>query len=182
MKFKGNGSKKFILQTFVTFAGVSLIYNLLISLQRFPLFSPTPCMEPPSPCFEQFAVLYEIIQQDFQIQTIFGLLLGAAISIALILIIIQLQTQLRSPISHYLIIGAIIGGNIGSFLASIPARWQFLQLTTQILYASHIECNPGCNLVNYHFLALHSNYLIILGIPFLIALLPSLRRRTTRSR
>ena len=180
MKFGGVGPRKFILQTFVTFAIVSLIYNLFISLQRFPLFSPLPCMVPPSTCFEQFAALYEIIQQAFQMQTIFGLLLGAAISIVLILIIIQHQKQPHAPVSHYLIIGAIVGGDIGSFLAPIPARWQFLQLTTQILSVSHIECDPGCNLVNFHFLALHSNYLIILGIPLIIALLLSLRRRTTR--
>ena len=110
MKFGGVGPRKFILQTFVTFAIVSLIYNLFISLQRFPLFSPLPCMVPPSTCFEQFAALYEIIQQAFQMQTIFGLLLGAAISIVLILIIIQHQKQPHSPVSHYLIIGAIVGG------------------------------------------------------------------------
>jgi hypothetical protein len=179
MKCWGIGLKKFILKTPVIFSIVSLMYNSFISFQRFPLFSPTPGLQPGSPYYRQLAVLYEGLQQDFQMQTIFGLFLGAAISITLIFTIIQCLTHLRSPISHYLIISAIIGANIGSYLVSIPARLQFLQLATQILSASPIDSYLGCALVNYHFLALHSNYLIILGIPLITALFLSLDRRTT---
>ena len=180
VKSLGIGSKKFILQTLVTFAAISLLYNIFISFQLFPLFTPLPCLAFPSPCASRFKILYDLYQQDLQIQTMFGLLFGILISITLIPIILRPQKQLHSPLSHYLLIGSILGAGIGSFLGSIPARWQLLQLTHQILTASPIHCSPGCNLINYHFLVHHSNYLIILGIPLITALFLSLNRRTTR--
>jgi hypothetical protein len=182
VKSLGIGSKKFILHTLVAYAAVSLIYNLFISFQRFPLFTPGLLCPgiPISPCASRMKIWYDIYQQDLQIQTMFGLLFGTMISITIIPIIIRPQVQLRSPLSHYLIIGSIIGAGIGSFLGSIPARWQLLQLTHQILVAYPHQCYPGCNWLNYHFLIHHSNYLIILGIPLIIALFLSLNRRTTR--